>query len=92
MTDSINKRLHANDKMLENINAKLDDFSSTIKNQLSFNKMLETQLTQLALLPQLLRKEKFLASLKISWRPPMSSHQGMILVQMVGEFLLRKVI
>ena len=36
MTDSINKRLHANDKMLENINAKLDDFSSTIKNQLSF--------------------------------------------------------
>jgi hypothetical protein len=34
--------------MLENINAKLDDFSSAIKNQLSFNKMLETQLAQLA--------------------------------------------
>ena len=48
MTNSINKKLHANDKMLENINAKLDDFSSTIKNQLSFNKMLETQLAQLA--------------------------------------------
>jgi hypothetical protein len=47
MTDSINKKLHANDKMLENINAKLDDFSSAIKNQLSFNKMLETQLAQL---------------------------------------------
>jgi hypothetical protein len=30
--------------MLENINTKLDDFSFTIKNQLSFNKMLETQL------------------------------------------------
>ena len=44
MTDSINKKLHANDKMLENINAKLDDFSFAIKNQLSFNKMLETQL------------------------------------------------
>ena len=28
----------------KNINAKLDDFSSAIKNQLSFNKMLETQL------------------------------------------------
>ena len=28
MTDSINKKLHANDKMLENIIAKLDDFSS----------------------------------------------------------------
>ena len=48
MTDSINKNLHANDKMLENINAKLDDFSSAIKNQLSFNKMLETQLAQFA--------------------------------------------
>ena len=48
MTDSINKKLHTNDKMLENINAKLDDFSSAIKNQLSFNKMLETQLAQLA--------------------------------------------
>jgi hypothetical protein len=48
MTDSINKKLYANDKMLENINAKLDDFSSTIKLQLSFNKMLETQLVQLA--------------------------------------------
>ena len=44
MTDSINKKLHANDKMLENINAKLDDFSSALKNQLSFNKMLETKL------------------------------------------------
>jgi hypothetical protein len=48
MTDSINKKLHANDKMLENINAKLDDFSSAMKNQLSFNKMLETKLAQLA--------------------------------------------
>jgi hypothetical protein len=48
MTDRINKKLHANDKMLENINAKSDDFSYAIKNQLSFNKMLETQLAQLA--------------------------------------------
>ena len=47
MTDSINKKLHANDRMLDSINAKLDDFSSAIKNQLSFNKMLETQLAQL---------------------------------------------
>jgi hypothetical protein len=34
--------------MLENINAKLDDFSSILKNQLSFNKMIETQLAQIA--------------------------------------------
>ena len=26
MTNSFNKKLHAHDKMLENINAKLDDF------------------------------------------------------------------
>ena len=34
--------------MLENINAKLDEFSSVLKNQLSFNKMIETQLAQIA--------------------------------------------
>ena len=38
MTDSINKKLHAHDKMLENINAKVDEFSCALKNQLSFNK------------------------------------------------------
>jgi hypothetical protein len=48
MTDSINKKLHTHDKMLENINAKLDEFSFVLKNQLSFNKMIETQLTQIA--------------------------------------------
>ena len=42
MTDSINKKLHAHDKMLENINAKLNEFSSVLKNQLNFNKMIET--------------------------------------------------
>jgi len=44
LTNNLNKKLLANDKILENINAKLDDFSSAMKNQLSFNKMLETQL------------------------------------------------
>ena len=38
----------ANDKILENLSEKMDSFSSTIKNQLSLNKMLETQLAQLA--------------------------------------------
>ena len=32
---------------MEIIHAKMDGFSTTIKNQLSFNKMLETQLAQL---------------------------------------------
>jgi len=48
MTDSINKKLHALDKMLENMNAKLDEFSSILKNQLNFNKIIETQLAQIA--------------------------------------------
>ena len=34
--------------MLENINSKIEDLSSAIKNQLSFNKMIETQLAQIA--------------------------------------------
>ena len=36
-----------NDKMLENINSKIESLSSSIKNQLSFNKMIETQITQI---------------------------------------------
>ena len=33
---------------METIHAKMDGFSTAIKNQLSFNKMFETQLAQLA--------------------------------------------
>jgi hypothetical protein len=47
MTDSITKKLNAHDKMLENITAILDEFSSVLKNQLSFNKIIETQLAQI---------------------------------------------
>jgi hypothetical protein len=46
--DNILKRLAFNDKVLESINAKMDSFSSAIKNQLSFNKKIELQLAQLA--------------------------------------------
>ena len=37
-----------NDKMFENINSKLENLSSPVKNQLSFNKMIETQIAQVA--------------------------------------------
>ena len=37
-----------NDKMIENINSKLENLSSTMKNQLSINKMIETQISQIA--------------------------------------------
>jgi len=37
-----------NDKTLESLNVKIETLSSTLKNQLSFNKMIETQLAQIA--------------------------------------------
>jgi hypothetical protein len=49
---NINKKLLANDKSLESLNVKLETLPSTLKNQLSFNKMIETQLAQInAVLP-----------------------------------------
>jgi hypothetical protein len=40
-TDALSKKLAANDKILENINVKLDGFASAFQNQLIFNKMIE---------------------------------------------------
>ena len=48
INDSINKKMLVNDKILENLSEKMDSFSSAVKNHLSFNIMLETQLAQLA--------------------------------------------
>jgi hypothetical protein len=42
LMDSLSKKLSSNDKTLEIINNRIDSFSTTIKNQLSFNKMLES--------------------------------------------------
>jgi hypothetical protein len=44
----MSNKLSSNDKMLETINNKRESFSSAIKNQHSFNKMLESQISQLA--------------------------------------------
>ena len=46
--DNMSKKLASNDKMLENINNRMDNFSTVIKNQISFNKMIESQLNQIA--------------------------------------------
>jgi hypothetical protein len=48
INESMSKKLAANDKTLESINAKIDGLSSALKSQLSFNKMIETQLAQVA--------------------------------------------
>ena len=48
INESVQKKLAATDKSMVAIHDKMDGFSTAIKNQLSFNKMLETQLAQLA--------------------------------------------
>ena len=48
INESLQKKLAANDKSMETIHAKMDGFSTAIKNQLNFNKMIETQLAQVA--------------------------------------------
>jgi hypothetical protein len=45
---------------LENINAKVETLSSALKNQLSFNKMIETQLAQIAAVVPVSETEKIL--------------------------------
>jgi hypothetical protein len=46
--DNMSKKLASNDKMLETISNIMESFSSAIKNQHSFNKMLESQISQVA--------------------------------------------
>jgi hypothetical protein len=46
--DQLSRKVATNDKILENINNRMDNFASTIKNQHSFNKMIESQIAQLA--------------------------------------------
>ena len=41
-SESISKKLASNDKVLENINTKMESFSSAIKDQLSYNKKIES--------------------------------------------------
>ena len=48
LMDNLSQKLASNDKMLENINNTMDNFSTAIKNQISFNKMIESQLNQIA--------------------------------------------
>jgi uncharacterized coiled-coil protein SlyX len=47
INESINKKLAANEKVLENLNSTIESFTSAMKNHLSFNKMIETQLAHL---------------------------------------------
>ena len=48
INESLTKKLTTNDKILENINSQIEGLTSAVKNQLSFNKLIETQLAQIA--------------------------------------------
>jgi hypothetical protein len=48
INDEDDKKIHGTDKLLENINAKMDSFTVATQNQLSFNKMLEAQIQQIS--------------------------------------------
>ena len=40
--EGLSKRVATNDKILENLNNRMDSFASATKNQHSFNKMIES--------------------------------------------------
>ena len=46
--ENLSRKLASNDKTLETINNRMDSFSAAIKNQHNFNKMIESQISQLA--------------------------------------------
>jgi hypothetical protein len=48
INDNISKKFLANDKVMESLANQIEGFHSVIKSQLSFNKMVETQIAQLA--------------------------------------------
>ncbi|KAJ1270405.1 hypothetical protein BS78_06G050000 [Paspalum vaginatum] len=48
VNDSISKKFLPNNRILENMSLQMETLNSAMKNQLSFNKMLETQIAQLA--------------------------------------------
>jgi hypothetical protein len=56
--DNMSRKIASNDKVLETINNRMDSFTSAIKNQLSFNKMIESQISQLAALVPVAKKGK----------------------------------
>jgi hypothetical protein len=66
--EGLSKKVATNDKILdkilENINNRMDSFASTIKNQHSFNKMIESQIAQLAAAVPPTNKSKIPGQLK----------------------------
>jgi hypothetical protein len=64
LLDNLSKKLASNDKMLETINNRMDSFSNAYKNQHSFNKMIESQISQLAIVVPPANQGKILGQLE----------------------------
>ena len=85
INESLNRKLAANNKILESIHAKVETLSSAHKNQLSFNKMTETQLAQLAAAAPVLKTGRFRGNpnlplkLQISYLPGGATFPGRLL-------------
>jgi hypothetical protein len=62
--DNMSRKIASNDKVLETINNIMDSFTSAIKNQLNFNKMIESQISQLAASVPVAEKGKILGNPK----------------------------
>jgi hypothetical protein len=62
--DNMSRKIASNDKVLETINNRMDSFTSAIKNQLSFNKMIESQISQLAASVPVAKKGKIPGNLE----------------------------
>jgi hypothetical protein len=56
----MSKKIASNDKVLETINNRMDSFTFAIKSQLSFNNMMESQISQLATSVPVAKKGKIL--------------------------------
>jgi septal ring factor EnvC (AmiA/AmiB activator) len=60
LLDQMTRKVASTDKTLETISTRMDAFASAIKNQHIFNKMIESQLAQLAAAVPPLEKGKIL--------------------------------
>ena len=65
LIEGLSRKVATNNKILENINNRMDSFASAIKNQHSFNKMVESQIAQLAAAVPPSDKGKILGNRKI---------------------------
>ena len=90
---SLQKKLAANDKSMETIHAKMDGFSIAIKNQLSFNNMIESQLAQVAAaMPPAMENVKAITTRggKTTQDPPYPNHVNRKKASPVAEELPRE--